>query len=210
MLVHRLHRPASWLSGCNFRSTNPPAPRLLSSSAQVWEKPLPPRTKIDENSITESFLKGTGPGGQKINKTSSAVQLKHLPTGIVVKCQGTRSRQQNRKTARRLLGERLEELEMGSEARTAIKAERVSRKKASADKKKKRKYRRLEEEKAGVGGMQGDGKEIGDEDVPDNPAEVKHAESDTSLGAVEEHRPPPWGSTDAIQSPSNRSELDCS
>ncbi|KAF1353443.1 peptide chain release factor class I/class II, partial [Delphinella strobiligena] len=96
--------------------------------------------KIDENDITEAFLKGTGPGGQKINKTSSAVQLKHLPTGIVIKCQETRSRTQNRKIARRILAERIEERELGEGSRTAIKIERVVKKKKSADKKARRKY----------------------------------------------------------------------
>ncbi|ONH65492.1 Peptide chain release factor 1 [Cyberlindnera fabianii] len=46
---------------------------------------MPPRPKIIEDEITEVFLKGgSGPGGQKINKCNSKVQLKHLPTGIVV------------------------------------------------------------------------------------------------------------------------------
>jgi protein subunit release factor B len=103
---------------------------------------------IDENEITESFLKGSGPGGQKINKTSSAVQLKHGPTGIVVKCQETRSREQNRKLARQILGERLDELEKGDESRTAIKTKRAQTKKASAAKKSRRKYKKLEDEKA--------------------------------------------------------------
>lgn len=115
----------------------------------LHEKPLPPRRVINESEITESFLKGTGPGGQKINKTSSAVQLKHLPSGIVVKCQGTRSREQNRKDARRLLGEKLEEMEKGDQSRTAIKVERARVKKASSSKKSRRKYKMLAEEKAG-------------------------------------------------------------
>ena len=44
-------------------------------------KQLPQRRVVLDSEIEESFLKGSGPGGQKINKTSSAVQLKHLPTG---------------------------------------------------------------------------------------------------------------------------------
>ncbi|KAK3698384.1 hypothetical protein LTR37_016954, partial [Vermiconidia calcicola] len=120
----------------------------FTAVSKLLEKPLPPRRVIDENEIIESFLKGSGPGGQKINKTSSAVQLKHLPTGLVVKCQETRSREQNRKLARRLLSERLEEREKGSESRTAIKTERARTKKASADKKARRKYKKLAEEKA--------------------------------------------------------------
>ena len=121
--------------------------RLFSNLARLLEKPFPPRKVILESEITESFLKGTGPGGQKINKTSSAVQLKHLPTGLVVKCQSTRSREQNRQTARTLLSERLEEIEKGDQSRTAIKAERARTKKASANKKSNRKYRLLAEEK---------------------------------------------------------------
>lgn len=123
--------------------------RSFTLSPQTLEKPLPPRRTIPESEITEAFLKGTGPGGQKINKTSSAVQLKHLPTGIVVKCQETRSREQNRKMARRLLSDKLEEMEKGDESRTAIKAERARVKKASAEKKRRRKYRKLGEEQAG-------------------------------------------------------------
>ncbi|CZT23651.1 related to polypeptide chain release factors [Ramularia collo-cygni] len=116
-----------------------------------FEKPLPPRMVIPETDLIESFLKGSGPGGQKINKTSSAVQLKHIPTGIVVKSQETRSREQNRRTARRILGEKLEDIEKGPQSRTAIKTERARKKKASADKKARRKYRKLEEGKAADG-----------------------------------------------------------
>ncbi|KAH9832809.1 RF-1 domain [Teratosphaeria destructans] len=126
--------------------------RPLSTVSRLQNKALPPRPKILETEIEESFLKGTGPGGQKINKTSSAVQLKHLPTGIVVKCQETRSRQQNRKFARQILAERLDVLEKGDQSRTAIKAERAKAKKASAVKKSKRKYRKLAEEKEGTHG----------------------------------------------------------
>ncbi|KAF2640912.1 hypothetical protein P280DRAFT_452001 [Massarina eburnea CBS 473.64] len=124
--------------------------RPFSACSTALAKPLPPRRVIDESEIIENFLKGSGPGGQKINKTSSAVQLKHIPTGIVVKYQDTRSRAQNRKVARKLLGERVEELEKGEGARTAIRAREKGKKKASADKKKRRKYRALETGKEGT------------------------------------------------------------
>lgn len=127
--------------------------RAYSPSALLLEKALPPRRKITEDEIEEYFLKGSGPGGQKINKTSSAVQLKHLPTGIVVKSQETRSRQQNRKLARQILSEKLDEMEKGSESRTAIKTERARAKKASANKKSNRKYRKLAESKEGEAGQ---------------------------------------------------------
>ena len=142
--------------------------RAFTQAATTLEKALPPRRKIDETEIIESFLKGTGPGGQKINKTSSAVQLKHIPTGIVVKSQETRSREQNRKYARQILGEKMDELENGANSRVAIKAERASKKKASADKKARRKYRKLEEVKqAAAEGIVKD--EAGREDAAETP-----------------------------------------
>ncbi|GAB7351277.1 hypothetical protein MBLNU459_g1695t1 [Dothideomycetes sp. NU459] len=139
----------------------------FSTTTRAHDKPLPPRPVIVEGDITEAFLKGTGPGGQKINKTSSAVQLKHLPTGLVVKCQETRSRSQNRKIARRILSERIEELEKGDQSRTALKAVRMTKKKASKSKKARRKYRKLaegelaaEEEDGGEDEEGGDGGDV--------------------------------------------------
>jgi peptide chain release factor len=79
------------------------------------------------------------------NKTASAVQLKHLPTGLVVKCQATRSRDQNRKTARKILAEKLEVMELGEGSRTMIKAAEAARKKASKRKKAGRKYRKMQD-----------------------------------------------------------------
>ncbi|MDR3625178.1 MAG: peptide chain release factor-like protein [Chlamydiales bacterium] len=60
---------------------------------------------IDESDLLEKFVLGSGSGGQKINKTSSCVYLKHIPTGLEVKCQQDRSRELNRFFARRTLCE---------------------------------------------------------------------------------------------------------
>lgn len=146
------------------------------STPSLPSKQLPPRRVIPESEIIENFLKGSGPGGQKINKTSSAVQLKHIPTGIVVKYQDTRSRAQNRKIARKLLQDRLEELELGDDARTRVRAREKSKKKASSDKKKRRKYRALDATKEGEEGV-GEGEE-GDqfEEIEDDP-KVKDVEA---------------------------------
>ncbi|KAF2736804.1 hypothetical protein EJ04DRAFT_575026 [Polyplosphaeria fusca] len=143
------HARAQLLRLAGLRPYAPVVPRpharpLTCTPVRLANLNLPPRRTILDSEIEENFLKGSGPGGQKINKTSSAVQLKHLPTGIVVKCQETRSRSQNRKIARRLLGERLEVLELGDESRVMIKGREERRRKASADKKKRRKYRGLE------------------------------------------------------------------
>lgn len=66
------------------------------------------RLGIREEDLEESFIRGTGAGGQKINKTSSTVALVHVPTGIEVRCQRERSQAQNRLIARRELCDKLE------------------------------------------------------------------------------------------------------
>jgi peptide chain release factor len=66
------------------------------------------RLGIKEEDLVEKFILGSGSGGQKINKTSSCVYLKHIPTGIEIKCQRSRSREMNRFYARRELCEKLE------------------------------------------------------------------------------------------------------
>ncbi len=80
-------------------------------------------TQIDERlaalgisvaDVEERFIRGSGPGGQKINKTSSTVWLRHRPTGVDVRCQQERSQAANREQAWRELCEKLE-----ARARTA-------------------------------------------------------------------------------------------
>jgi len=58
--------------------------------------------------VDERFVRGTGPGGQKINKTSSTVWLRHRPTGVEVRCQRERSQAANRELAWAELCEKLE------------------------------------------------------------------------------------------------------
>jgi len=84
---------------------------------------------------------------------------------MVVKCQATRSRSQNRKTARRLLGEKIEELEKGPESRNALKTEIKSKKKASKSKKARRKLRALQEGKEGEEDEVEDSNESAEEEV---------------------------------------------
>lgn len=63
---------------------------------------------IEERDLIEKFILGSGKGGQKLNKTSSCVYLKHIPTQIEIKCQKDRSRVMNRFWARRELCDHIE------------------------------------------------------------------------------------------------------
>ena len=82
----------------------------------------------------------------KQNKTNSAVQLRHIPTGIVVKCQATRSRESNRKEARKLLAQRIDEHFNGDQARSVVVGQTKKKRADSAAKKSRRKYKKLAEE----------------------------------------------------------------
>jgi protein subunit release factor B len=68
---------------------------------------------ITENDLLEKFVRGSGAGGQKINKTNNCVFLKHLPSGVCIKCQMDRSREMNRFLARRELCDQLEAIRDG-------------------------------------------------------------------------------------------------
>ncbi len=70
------------------------------------------RARIFEKDLEERFVLGSGSGGQKINKTSSRVYLKHLPTGIEISCQESRSREKNRELARIRLCEQIEKAQL--------------------------------------------------------------------------------------------------
>ncbi|KAG6845182.1 hypothetical protein H0H87_012739 [Tephrocybe sp. NHM501043] len=71
------------------------------------ERVLP---ELKEEDLEESFVRGSGPGGQSINKTENNVQLLHKPSGIRVSCQETRSLVLNRRLARRNLREKLDKI----------------------------------------------------------------------------------------------------
>jgi protein subunit release factor B len=84
---------------------------------------------IAEADLLEKFVRGSGAGGQKINKTSNCVFLKHLPSGVAIKCQLDRSRELNRFLARRELCEALEQIRDGRASAKSQAIEKMRRQK---------------------------------------------------------------------------------
>jgi len=84
---------------------------------------------FSEADLLEKFVRGSGAGGQKINKTSNCVFLKHLPSGVAIKCQMDRSRELNRFLARRELCEALEHIRDGKASAKTQAIEKMRRQK---------------------------------------------------------------------------------
>jgi protein subunit release factor B len=93
---------------------------------------------LQESDLEEKFILARGHGGQKVQKTASCVWLKHIPTGITIKCQNTRMRADNRYFARKRLCEKLEERLLGEESKKQQEIEKIRRQK-------KRRSRRTQE-----------------------------------------------------------------
>lgn len=84
---------------------------------------------IKEADILERFIRSSGPGGQNVNKTSTCVYLKHIPTGIEVKCQKERFQALNRYLARKLLVHKIETLILGRFSQERKRIEKIRRQK---------------------------------------------------------------------------------
>ena len=84
---------------------------------------------IREEDIVERFIRSRGHGGQNVNKVSTCVYLKHLPTGIEVKCQQERSQALNRFFARRILIQKIEDQVLGRESAEKQRIAKIKRQK---------------------------------------------------------------------------------
>ncbi|KAJ6496527.1 RF-1 domain-containing protein [Mycena vitilis] len=118
----------------------PTKPPLFYSALKIAHKNrvVP---ELREQDLEEAFVRGSGPGGQSVNKTENNVQLLHRPTGLRVSCHETRSLALNRRIARRLLLEKLDKIQnpglSRGELQQAKQRERERRRSKKAKKKRK-------------------------------------------------------------------------
>lgn len=107
---------------------------------------------IQESDIDESFIRSSGKGGQHVNKTSTCVVLVHKPTGLRVRCQSERSQALNRFLARRLLLDKIEQVQLGIRSKIEQEREKIRRQKRKRSKRAKEKMladkKHLSEKKA--------------------------------------------------------------
>ncbi len=119
------------------------------------------KLRLREEDLQESFIRGSGPGGQKVNKTSSTVVLKHEPSGIEVRCQRERSQVLNRHWARVELCDKMEAARQ--EARLAEQNEREKTRRQNRPRPRGLKQRILEGKKQRSGVKKQRGRVRGDD-----------------------------------------------
>jgi protein subunit release factor B len=111
----------------------------VSEEKNRWLRERMAALGISEDDLDEKFVRSSGKGGQHVNKTSTCVWLKHIPTGIEVKCMTERSQPLNRFLARRELVERIEALD-GLPTRRDLEADKVRKRKAQRKRRAADKY----------------------------------------------------------------------
>jgi len=84
---------------------------------------------LREEDLEEKFIRSSGPGGQRVNKTASCVYLRHRPTGREVKMQQERQQRLNRYYARKRLCELLEQETLGTQSPAALRAQKIRKQK---------------------------------------------------------------------------------
>ena len=97
------------------------------------------RLGVREEDFVERFVRSGGAGGQNVNKVATCVYLKHLPSGIEVKCQAERSQALNRFLARRILLNKIEAKRLGALSAERKRIEKIRRQKRKRSKRAKEK-----------------------------------------------------------------------
>jgi protein subunit release factor B len=120
----------------------------VSEEKNKWLRERMAALGIREEELEEKFVRSAGKGGQHLNKSSTCVWLRHIPTGIEVKCMVERSQSKNRFLARRELVEKIALL-MGQPTHRSLKQERARRQKARRQRRAAGKYREGKTEEDG-------------------------------------------------------------
>ncbi len=110
---------------------------------------------VSEQDFEETFVRSSGPGGQKVNKSASCVQLVHIPTGLAVKCQQERSQSLNRFLARRLLLDKIEKQQQGFVTAEKEKIEKIRRQKRKRSQRAKEKMLAAKHQRSEIKGLRG-------------------------------------------------------
>jgi len=112
---------------------------MISEAKRTQMQERMAKLQIYESDLEEKFIRSSGAGGQNVNKVSTCVYLKHLPSGQEVKCQKTRSQLENRYWARRILCDRIEAIIFGKKSEEQQKREKIRRQKRKRSKRAKEK-----------------------------------------------------------------------
>ena len=116
------------------------SPHKLQQLSQAMQ-----RLAIRESDFEERFIRAGGPGGQRVNKVSTCVVLRHRPSGIEVRCQRERSQVLNRFLARRLLLAKLEAIRLGKLSEEARRVAKLRKQKQRRSRRSKAKMRRIKQ-----------------------------------------------------------------
>ena len=111
------------------------------------------RFSIRESELEENFIRSRGPGGQNVNKVSTGVYLKHIPSGVDVKVCAERSQALNRYAARKVLAGKIETMILGRRSEERKHIEKIRRQKRKRSKRAKDKMldnKRMHSQKKGL------------------------------------------------------------
>jgi peptide chain release factor len=108
IMFRRFGQVVVYVRACSTSKHADPISNKLTAGTKSVTRNVPPRFVLNEADITETFCRGSGPGGQSVNKSMNKVRLVHIPTGISVASHDQRDLTSNRSIARKLLRDKVD------------------------------------------------------------------------------------------------------